>query len=279
MVMLVLSCTVQSLDLKYRLVQYISRATDLAHAVVKKMTPSDVAFAVSPHRKRLAARREAFLAAAKEVFQKKGFAEATLDDVIAVSGGSRQTLYELFGGKQGLFEAIISETCETIFRGLTSGAASHSGTRRGPARGRHPLSCHRDLAGVFEPQPPYCCRSAAYSGGCPAILEARPRPQPRLPGRIFRPPDRARAASDARQPRRSGIFPRDAVGNRAAAMPHWLAPAANAAGNRRDRPRCRCSVPERLFGSSRSVAHYCSAAYNFLNKTTCCEQVCYISAS
>ena len=83
------------------------------------MVPSDAAFAATPSRKRLAARRQAFVAAAGEVFQKKGFAEATLDDVIALSGGSRQTLYELFGGKQGLFEAIVSDTCETIFQGLT----------------------------------------------------------------------------------------------------------------------------------------------------------------
>lgn len=69
--------------------------------------------------KRLAARRDAFLAAAQLVFQEKGYAEATLDDVIARSGGSRQTLYALFGGKQGLFEAIISKNCETIFGGLT----------------------------------------------------------------------------------------------------------------------------------------------------------------
>ena len=69
--------------------------------------------------KRLAARRDAFLAAAREVFQEKGYAEATLHDVIGRSGGSRQTLYALFGGKQGLFEAIISENCETIFQGLT----------------------------------------------------------------------------------------------------------------------------------------------------------------
>jgi AcrR family transcriptional regulator len=58
------------------------------------------------------------LAAARQVFDKKGFAEATLDDVIALSGGSRQTLYALFG-KQGLFEAIISDNRETIFQGLT----------------------------------------------------------------------------------------------------------------------------------------------------------------
>jgi AcrR family transcriptional regulator len=68
--------------------------------------------------KRLAARKAAFLSAARAVFQEKGFAEATLDDVIALSGGSRQTLYALFGGKQGLFEALVTETCEKIFSGL-----------------------------------------------------------------------------------------------------------------------------------------------------------------
>jgi TetR/AcrR family transcriptional repressor of mexJK operon len=83
------------------------------------MTASNAASARIPPSKRLAARREAFLAAARQVFEKKGFAEATLDDVVALSGGSRQTLYALFGGKQGLFEAITSDTCETIFQGLT----------------------------------------------------------------------------------------------------------------------------------------------------------------
>jgi AcrR family transcriptional regulator len=49
------------------------------------------------------------------VFRDKGYAEATLDDVIAISGGSRQTLYSLFGGKQGLFEALIAERCGRIY--------------------------------------------------------------------------------------------------------------------------------------------------------------------
>ncbi|MGO9233199.1 MAG: TetR/AcrR family transcriptional regulator [Methylocella sp.] len=84
-----------------------------------KTSPTDVSCTERSGGKRLAARRDAFLAAAREVFEEKGYAEATLDDVIARSGGSRQTLYALFGGKQGLFEAIISENCETIFRGLT----------------------------------------------------------------------------------------------------------------------------------------------------------------
>jgi TetR/AcrR family transcriptional repressor of mexJK operon len=66
-------------------------------------------------RPRLAARRRAFLEAATAVFLEKGYANATLDDIIARSGGSRQTLYSLFGGKQGLFEALIAERCDKIF--------------------------------------------------------------------------------------------------------------------------------------------------------------------
>ncbi len=84
-----------------------------------KTAVSDIDFSAASPSKRLAARREAFLSAAREVFQEKGFAEATLDDVIARSGGSRQTLYALFGGKQGLFEALITNAAEAIFRGLT----------------------------------------------------------------------------------------------------------------------------------------------------------------
>ena len=71
-----------------------------------------------PPRPRLEARRRAFLDAANAVFLEKGYANATLDDVIARSGGSRQTLYALFGGKQGLFEAIMGDRCTRIFGSL-----------------------------------------------------------------------------------------------------------------------------------------------------------------
>jgi TetR/AcrR family transcriptional repressor of mexJK operon len=64
---------------------------------------------------RLEARRRAFLEAGTAVFLEKGYGNATLDDVIARSGGSRQTLYALFGGKQGLFEVILSDTSSKIF--------------------------------------------------------------------------------------------------------------------------------------------------------------------
>jgi TetR/AcrR family transcriptional regulator, mexJK operon transcriptional repressor len=63
-------------------------------------------------------RRLAFLSAANAAFLEKGYANTTLDDIIAKSGGSRQTLYALFGGKQGLFEAIVTERNAEIFRPL-----------------------------------------------------------------------------------------------------------------------------------------------------------------
>jgi TetR/AcrR family transcriptional repressor of mexJK operon len=66
-------------------------------------------------RPRLEARRRAFLEAATAAFLEKGYAATTLDDIIARSGGSRQTLYALFGGKQGLFKALVAERCAAIF--------------------------------------------------------------------------------------------------------------------------------------------------------------------
>jgi AcrR family transcriptional regulator len=69
-------------------------------------------------RSRLEARRRAFLDAANDTFLEKGYANTTLGDIIARSGGSRQTLYALFGGKQGLFEAIVSERNAELFRPL-----------------------------------------------------------------------------------------------------------------------------------------------------------------
>jgi AcrR family transcriptional regulator len=43
------------------------------------------------------------------VFGRKGYAGTTLREVLAVSGGSKATLRKYFGGKQGLFAAVIGE--------------------------------------------------------------------------------------------------------------------------------------------------------------------------
>jgi AcrR family transcriptional regulator len=67
---------------------------------------------------RSARRHDAFLAAGTAVFLESGFAEATLDEVIRRSGGSRATLYGRFGSKEGLFAAIIAAKCSQIVAAL-----------------------------------------------------------------------------------------------------------------------------------------------------------------
>lgn len=51
-------------------------------------------------------RRGAFLDAAEGLFLEQGYERVGLADVVKLSGGSLATLYELFGSKQGLLQAI-----------------------------------------------------------------------------------------------------------------------------------------------------------------------------
>jgi AcrR family transcriptional regulator len=64
------------------------------------------------------ARRRAMIEAAWQVLQEKGCEAATLSDIIALSGGSRATLYEAFGGKNGLFEAAVAERCRAFGKSM-----------------------------------------------------------------------------------------------------------------------------------------------------------------
>ncbi|MHC8494377.1 TetR/AcrR family transcriptional regulator [Thalassospira sp. SM2505] len=57
------------------------------------------------------ARRRAMMDAAWQLLLERGFTGVTLNDVISQSGGSRTTLYEAFGGKDGLLEAVMTERC------------------------------------------------------------------------------------------------------------------------------------------------------------------------
>ncbi|MEQ5776951.1 TetR/AcrR family transcriptional regulator [Thalassospira sp. NFXS8] len=52
-------------------------------------------------------RREAIVEAARELFCEHGLAGTTLEMITAEAGGSRRTIYELFGNKDGVFEAVI----------------------------------------------------------------------------------------------------------------------------------------------------------------------------
>src|SRR3984893_2769479 len=57
-------------------------------------------------------RRSQILDAAAQVFLENGYAGATIDLVIERAGASKATVYSFFGGKDGLFAAIVEERCE-----------------------------------------------------------------------------------------------------------------------------------------------------------------------
>jgi AcrR family transcriptional regulator len=59
-------------------------------------------------------RRSQILDAAVEVFLENGYSGATIDLVVGRAGASKATVYSFFGGKDGLFAAIVEERCERI---------------------------------------------------------------------------------------------------------------------------------------------------------------------
>jgi TetR/AcrR family transcriptional regulator, mexJK operon transcriptional repressor len=61
-----------------------------------------------------ACRRSRLLKAARICFLDRGFVKTTISDVVALAGGSRSTVYEEFGSKEGLFAAIVSECLEQM---------------------------------------------------------------------------------------------------------------------------------------------------------------------
>jgi AcrR family transcriptional regulator len=63
-------------------------------------------------------RRQSILAAAHDLFLEKGYEATTLSDIVARSGGSLATLYELFESKPGLLRAMVEDKCSSIGGGI-----------------------------------------------------------------------------------------------------------------------------------------------------------------
>jgi TetR/AcrR family transcriptional repressor of mexJK operon len=71
-------------------------------------------------------RREAILEAARAVFLEYGYAGATIDAVVERSGGSKATVYALFGNKEGLFSALTAELADQFAKTICS--VAHAGS-------------------------------------------------------------------------------------------------------------------------------------------------------
>jgi TetR/AcrR family transcriptional repressor of mexJK operon len=59
-------------------------------------------------------RRRSILAAAQKVFLERGYANASIDAVVELAGGSKATVYQQFGSKEGLLGALVAEGAEEL---------------------------------------------------------------------------------------------------------------------------------------------------------------------
>ena len=64
-------------------------------------------------------RRTAILEAAAQVFFEQGYAATSIDAIIERTGGSKRTIYNEFGSKEGIFTALVSESADTALAPLS----------------------------------------------------------------------------------------------------------------------------------------------------------------
>jgi AcrR family transcriptional regulator len=66
------------------------------------------------------ARRQAMLDAATDLFLEKGYERTSLTDIVDRSKGSRTTLYEQFGNKEGLLRAMVEDSSSRLWQVIDS---------------------------------------------------------------------------------------------------------------------------------------------------------------
>jgi TetR/AcrR family transcriptional repressor of mexJK operon len=93
-------------------------------------------------------RRERIVRLAWPLFLKKGYDNVSIDEIISLVGGSKATIYAWFGGKEGLFEAVVRQKCEDVV-----------------------LAIHTDTTGSLEAQLTEIGRSFLAMVLSPPILE------------------------------------------------------------------------------------------------------------
>jgi len=93
-------------------------------------------------------RRDRIVRLAWPLFLRKGYDNVSVDEIVALVGGSKATIYSWFGGKEGLFEAVIRQKCEEVV-----------------------LAIHADESGTLEAQLTDIGRSFLAMVLSPTILE------------------------------------------------------------------------------------------------------------
>ena len=86
-------------------------------------------------------RRAAFLTAARDVFLEHGYEAANMAEIVKRAGGSLSTLYAQFGGKRGLFLAMVDKRVGEMTEQMQVALATHAPLREGLQRiGEHIMS-------------------------------------------------------------------------------------------------------------------------------------------
>lgn len=65
-------------------------------------------------RKRTAIKREKIVRSAAKLFLERGYDSVSINEIIAVVGGSKETIYSNFGNKAKLFEAVVEQLCADV---------------------------------------------------------------------------------------------------------------------------------------------------------------------
>ena len=79
--------------------------------------------------RRRALETQDLVAAAARVFERRGYADATLDDIAAEAGVSKPTVYQYVSSKQRLLETIVEQAIYPLRDGIEQIVASPASTR------------------------------------------------------------------------------------------------------------------------------------------------------
>lgn len=100
-----------------------------------------------------ARRRERILQAALDVFSRRGYGDAAMDEIATESATSKGGLYFHFASKQALFGALLDRTSDLLMSRLEAAVAGESDPLRRAdaaiARALHVFGTHRGLARLF----------------------------------------------------------------------------------------------------------------------------------
>jgi AcrR family transcriptional regulator len=111
-----------------------------------------------------AAQRRAILQAATEVFLERGYAGASIDAIVERAGGSKATVYALFGNKEGLLTALVAQGAESLAASVDALPAGASLEENLRAIGRNYLHL------ILQPKRVALYRLVAgESGRCPHL--------------------------------------------------------------------------------------------------------------